>query len=195
MAIKIRRGLYGDTSPYIFFTGSSSDGNTAASVRNYIITVTAQLDPANSDNVQVKDLYLSEGNGYDTFEVQSTPYTEWVDHEDNTFASATEVVDYINLSISQGVDQVDDLIATPRVGSGSNLYGVGVNNLFTVDGSIDLGVSYYWDETTFPNGVEVSRYDRRKITGIITEVGTYTVAYEVVNPNGITTTSLDIVAF
>ncbi len=195
MAIKIRRGLYGDTSPYIFFTGSSSNGNTAASVRNYIITVTAQLDPANSDNVQVKDLYLSEGNGYDTFEVQSTPYTEWVDHEDNPFASAVEVVDYINLSISQGVDQVDDLTATPRVGAGSSSYGVIVNNLFTLDAALDLGVSYFWDETTFPNGVEVSRYDRRKVSGIITEAGTYTLAYEVINLNGITSTTIDIVAF
>ena len=184
MPIKIRRGAAGDASPLIMFTGFTTSNQSASNISNMVSRVQPRINPSDPDLVDVLDVFSTETNGYDTFELDSIHYTEWLDKDDNTFQNAGDVVGYIDGEILSYTGAVSQRLATPltiplqiTINSGDS-FELKVN-------SITFG-AIFWDESTFISGVEVSPYDRRIIRGTINTPGTYNFAYDATNMNGIT---------
>lgn len=188
MTIRIRKGLLGNESPAIAFIGITSEETSSASRLLEADSITPEVD---GDNVNLIDDWLSENNGDTTYDFFGIHYNEFLDLDDNTFSSAVGVASYIN-DIKVGVVTAMYIRrSTPLVANDTINTTVGA--AFTYNASLIGAVSYYWDETTFPNGVDVSRYDRRKISGIITQAGTYTIGFDAVNRIGARSTSVDII--
>lgn len=187
MTIQITRGPRGDGSPVISFVGLTTDGNSAADTYNNIFGITPQINGSNSDAVDIVDDNATTTSGNGIFVLKGVPYTEWRDRQGSSFASANDVLTYIQDEIFVANELLQNRISTP-IGIGTSI-NVGLNSFFEFDGSLQGGSGYFWDRNTFPSpSIEVSRSDRRKISGIVTLPGTYQVDYEVANINGITTT-------
>lgn len=187
MTIQITRGPRGDGSPVISFVGLTTDGNSAADTYNNIFGITPQINGLNSDAVDIVDDNATTTGGNAVFVLQGVSYTEWRDRQGGSFASSNDVLTYIQNEISVANDLLRNRISPP-IGIGTSI-NVGLNSFFEFDGSLEGGCGYFWDRNTFPSAnIEVARYDRRKISGIVTLPGTYQVDYEVANINGITTT-------
>ena len=182
MAIKITGGPAGAGSPLIIFEGSASDGTTSANIVNSVVRVEARVNSLDSDYLEILDLFATTANGFDTLDVQPLHYSEWEDRDGNTFANTGDVKGYIDGFKPAYLASRRASKATPTilpisvsVSSGSS-FSATVNNL--TYGAI------FWDESTFVSGVEVSRFDRRKISGTISSTGTYNFGYTVANLNG-----------
>jgi len=193
MAIKIHRGMLGSHSPFILFTGMSSDGTSSANGKIGVDEITVLSNISNADHIDIIDDRLTISNNHITYDIYNVHYSEWVDSDGNSFGDADAVIDYIQEEIDTIITTVnqDISLAQPRIGNQNNIL-VSVNSSFTYDASYINGIGYYWDESTFPTGVEVSRYDRRKIGGTISQVGTYVIGLEIANKNGIVPTDVTI---
>lgn len=194
MTIRIVRGMLGDQSATISFLGITSEGASAASYKKEVSDFTAEVG-IDTVFVRVVDNALTENNGSTTYELENTHYTEFLDSQGNSFSGAQDVVDFLNNQKTGIVTSVYNSTRVPYRVSGLpvDTVNVSVNTQFSFTASLQRAVSYYWDEATFPNGVEVSRFDRRKISGIITQTGTYNIQFEAVNRIGSYNTSVDII--
>lgn len=190
MTIHIRRGILGDQSPSIAFIGITSDNTSSAKHLHEATSIDAEV--GDNDRVNIIDLALTENNGGNkTYDIFGAHYNEYRDLDGAPFSSAVGVVTYIN-DLKAGIVTTMYLARSLPLGSPDTV-NVSVGDTFTYNASKTRGVSYFWDETSFPNGVAPSPYDRRRITGIITQTGTYTINYEVANGLGTRITSVNIV--
>ncbi len=193
MTIQITRGILGELSPYIFFTGRASDNTSSANVKNNIDSITIDYNTDDADYIDIIDDIMTINNNHTTYEVYKVHYSEWLDADGNSFGDAAAVVDYVNDDIAASAFSItsEHSLAQPRIG-GQNFILASPNAPFTYDATHINGIGYYWDESSFPTGVEVSRYDRRKLNGTISQVGLYTINLEVSNLKGILPVSITI---
>jgi hypothetical protein len=193
MAIQISRDILGDSSPYIYFKGVTSDGTTATRITNNVSTISIGLNAEDADYIDIIDDDLTFSNTDTTYELYKVHYSEWLDSDGFDFGDADAVVDYINAEITSAITGITGIIslATPRTVN-QDLLVVPANTAFTYDATYSNGIGYYWDEATFPAGVEVSRYDQRILIGTITQSGTYVINFEVSNRNGIVAANVNI---
>ena len=188
MTIKISFGLRGENSPFIAFLGISSIGQSSPS--NLVSVSGINAGTTGSDLVNVENTFET-GRGDTTFyELFHVHYSNFVDDNDEVFNDASEVADYIN-------DKAE--LLEGNVALRFNRLNVGVTTIAASSGvafthSItDAGLlSIFWDRDSFPSGVTVSPFDRRKVTGTISSVGVYYLLYEKANAVGISTSSLHI---
>lgn len=190
MPIKIRRGTAGDASPLIMFTGFTTSDQSAANISNMVSRVQPRINPSDPDLIDVLDILSTESNGYDTFELDSIHYTEWLDRDDNPFQNAGDVVGYIDGERLSYIGAISQRRATPLVFPLQITINSGDSFELKVS-NITYG-SIFWDESTFTSGVEVSPYDRRIIRGTINTPGTYNFAYDATNMNGITSATATV---
>lgn len=190
MPIKIRRGTAGDASPLIMFTGFTTSDQSAANISNMVSRVQPRINPSDPDLIDVLDILATENNGYDTFELDSIHYTEWLDRDDNPFQNAGDVVGYIDGERLSYIGAISQRRATPLVFPLQITINSGDSFELKVS-NITYG-SIFWDESTFTSGVEVSPYDRRIIRGTINTPGTYNFAYDATNMNGITSATATV---
>ena len=179
----------GNESPSIAFIGVTSDRTSSATYLHQADAITPEVD---GDNVNIIDEWLTANNGggiiYDLYGVH---YSEYRDIYGNAFSDPVGVASHIN-EITAGIVTAMYIRRSLPLGD-SHTVNTTVGTPFTYNAVYTGGVSYYWDEASFPNGVDVSRFDRRKISGIITQTGTYTINFDVVNRIGTRSTSVDIV--
>ena len=186
MAIRIRKGPSNGTSPFISFLGITADGTSSASQYNLVTNIDPQFNSSNADAIDIVNLELtSQNGGTPIYELEGVSFDEWRDEDNLPFASANEVLLYIDDLIDTTVGKINRISASP-VGLATVTTWVAntpINYQFKIDG----GVSYYWNESTFPAGLSVSIFDNRIITGSVAAVGTYPLECEVANNVGITT--------
>lgn len=192
MAIQIHRGILGTLSPLIFFTGKTLDGTSAVNIANRITSITTQYNADDADYVDIVDNHTTLGNGgHTTFELLKVHYSEWEDGDGNSFGSAENVIQYIDQQISQSENEIAFSKTNPHTGTGlPDTVNASVGIAFTYNANYYNGISYFWDGSTFPNGVSVSVYDRRRISGIITQTGSYDIEFQVTGHNGTTLTKV-----
>ena len=190
MTIRIARGPRGDASPFLVFYGSASNNSSSTNVINLVSNVQASINIDNPNGVDVVDSYLTLGAGTPIYDVLDAPYDEWEDLNGNTFANASDVVNYINNLATTMIDNVVTRISPPV--STSSTITEAVNTPFTHSIQQDGVTGYFWDSFAFPNGVSVVEGDRRKISGIITQTGSYAISYEAASISGITSNILTI---
>ena len=188
MTIRISLGLRGEYSPFISFLGISSMGQGSGSAIISITSVNASTNGA--DLVSVENTAESIRNHSTVYELSDVHYTDFVNHYGAAFPNAPAVADYIN-------DQAE--LLTENVTRHSHLLDVGISTITVSSGAAfthgigESGIlNVFWDEDTFPSGVTVSPFDRRIVTGIITNTGNYYLAYDKANSVGISTSSLHI---
>jgi len=193
MAIQIHRGILGTHSPLILFTGSASDGTSSANGVNRINGISLQYNTDDTDYIDVIDDDLSTNNNHTTFDVYKVHYSDWLDIDGNSFGTAENVIQYIEQQITASQDRISFSQATAHLASGiPETVNASVGIAFTYNANYNNAVSYFWDEASFPAGVDVSRYDRRRISGSISQVGTYTIDFQIANHNGTVPTSVII---
>lgn len=190
MSIQIVRGPRGDGSPIISFVGQDSDDQQAADTFSFVQTITPQVNPLDSNSVDIVDTILTLINGNPTYLLANVDYVDWLDRDGNSFASALDVVTYIQNQTSGSITILEERTNTP-VAIGTSV-GVSAGVQFEFDGTHEGGCGYFWDTNGFPSTMEVSRFDRRKISGTINTPGTYGINYSVANVNGITTSTVTI---
>lgn len=190
MTIRIARGPRGTASPFLVFYGSASNSASSTNTVNLVSNIFAAINASNANGVDVVDNYASLGAGVPVYDVLDAPYDEWEDIDGNTFASASDVVNYINNLVNEQTTNVITRISAPV--SASSTITEAVNVPFTHSAYQDGVTGYFWDAAGFPNGVSVVEGDRRKISGIITQTGSYTINYEAASISGITSNILTI---
>ena len=189
MTISIARGPRGADSPFLIFYGSTSNSSSPTDGVNFVSNITAAVNATNPNGVDITNDLATAGAGTNVYEVFDAPYDEWRDLNDSSFSSAGEVVNYINTLTAERVDSINSRYNF--VGTASTIQ-VTQNVAFEHSVAQDYISGYFWREIDFPNGVEVSRYDRRIISGIITQIGLYDLTYEVANQSGIATNTLTL---
>ena len=190
MTINIRRGLLGEQSPAIAFVGLTSDKISSASYLKNVDTITAEIGDGDTVNIIDEALSLNNGGGK-TYELFGAHYSEFRDVDGAPFSDPVGVVSYIS-DLKVGIITAVYLQGSLPLPSNDTVNAtVGVQ--FSYDATKTRGVSYFWDESTFPNGVDVSRYDRRKISGIITQTGSYTIDFDVANGLGTRPFTVEVV--
>lgn len=192
MAIQIHRGILGTLSPLIIFTGRTSDNISAVNGANRIGSISVQYNIDDADYVDIVDNHATSGNGgHTTFELLKVHYSEWEDGDGNSFGSAMNVVQYIEQQVVQSQNEIALSQANPHTLTGlPETVNASVGVAFTYNANYYNGISYFWDEASFPAGVEVSRYDRRRISGIVTQTGTYDIEFQVTGHNGTSLTKV-----
>lgn len=193
MAIRIKKGPSNGSSPLLSFLGLSVDGSSAASQFNLITNILAQVNSVDNTRVDIVNLDLTlQRGGTQILELGGVSFDDWLGDQNETFTSAQEVVDYINLDIiAATIAKIELVTNTATANSGIVTVGAGVTFTYKANGT--GGIAYYWNELDFPPGVWVSTYDHRVISGVVTTPGNYIINYEVANQVGITSTFLDLV--
>ena len=175
----------------MLFTGSASDGTTSTNGANRIDGITAQYNTDDSDYVDIVDDGLTTSNNHTTYDVFKVHYSEWLDIDGNSFGSAENVIQYIQQQVTASQDRIAFAQTTAHTLTGiAETVNASVGVAFTYNANYHNGVSYFCDEESFPAGVKVSRYDRRRISGIVTQTGSYTINFHVANHNGTVPTSV-----
>ena len=183
----------GDVSPFIIFAGVSSDNTSAANIRNNIENITAQYNIEDANYIDVIDERASLNNLTTTFELYKVHYGDWLDRDGNAFGDTQAVVDYINEEVTVGSNNLIGESQLARTATGlPDTILCSAGSPFTYTATYSNGIGYFWDESSFPAGVEVSRFDQRKISGTIAQIGTYTINFEITNKNGILPTNVTI---
>ncbi len=192
MAIQIHRGILGPLSPVILFTGSASDGTASANGANRINGISVLYNTDDADYVDVIDDRLTVSNGnHTTYDIYKVHYSEWLDSDGNSFGSAENVIQYIEQEIIATQDRIAFAQSTAHTSTGSpDTVNATVGIAFTYNANYYNAISYFWDEASFPAGVDVSRYDRRRISGIITQTGSYDIEFQVTGHNGTSLTKV-----
>lgn len=188
MTIKISLGLRGEDSPFIAFLGISSEGQGSASAIVSASSINASTN--GSDLVSVENTSASGRSDNTVYELLDVHYTDFVDNNDASFPNASAVSDYINDQVELLSENVS--LKFSRLSVGVSTISVSSGVAFTHSITDPGLLSIFWDRDTFPTGVSVSPFDRRKVTGIITNTGDYYLAYDKANAVGISTSSLHI---
>ena len=188
MTIKISLGLRGEYSPFIAFLGISSVGQGSGSAIVSVSSINASTN--GSDLVSVENTSDSGRNGSAVYELLDVHYTDFVDNNDASFPNASAVADYISDQVELLSENVS--LKFSRLSVGVSTISVSSGVAFTHSITDPGLLSIFWDRDTFPTGVSVSPFDRRKVTGIITNTGDYYLAYDKANAVGISTSSLHI---
>lgn len=176
------RGVGGERSPFISFVGLSSDSSTSTSNINSRINIEAQLS-GDTDRVDVVNRMATHTEGSDIYELYSIHYTDWRDFDNNPFTSAVGVVSAINDYPYAFNDGHNALQPSLKAGSPTG-YSLTSGNPYTLKIEYDGAGRYYWDQSTLPPGMDISRYDNRIIEGTPTTTGTYIVDFEIGNAFG-----------
>lgn len=188
MTIKISFGLRGENSPFITFLGISSIGQSSAST---VVSVSGiNAGTTGSELVNVENTFESGRSDTTVYELFNVHYSNFIDDNDEAFNDASEVADYINDKAELLAENVS--LRFSRLNVGFSTISVSSGVAFTHSVTDPGLLSIFWNRDTFPSGVSVSPFDRRKITGTISSVGDYYLAYDKSNAVGITTSSLHI---
>ena len=176
------RGVGGERSPFISFVGLSSDGSSATSNINSRINIEAKLS-GDTDRVDVLYRITTHTVGSDVLELFGVHYTDWRDFDNNTFTSAVGVVSAINdyqYAFNDGHNALE-----PTLKAGNPVaYNLSTGSPYSLKLEYDGAGRYYWDQSTIPPGMDISRYDNRIIEGTPTTPGTYLVDFELGNAFG-----------
>lgn len=170
MTIQIKRGLLGDRSLTLALVGKTADGSSSTDqyMRVDSISVVYGSDP---DTINILDNYLTTTSGTSMYQLHAVHYSEFSDNDGNAFPDSQSVVDYIQ-DIKNAVDNYYANI--PRVSAGSTTqFTIPVNTDFTSKVEFDNAINYYWDESDFQAGVNVSSYDNRILYGNISTPALY----------------------
>ncbi len=135
--------------------------------------------PSGND-INVLNENMTAGAGVSIYSLRKVPYTDFLDADGNAFGSVAETANYINNAAAVGSLRFPE----PSVGLALT---VASGNSFEYEVRYDRGTSYYWDNVTFPTGVDVASGDNRKLVGNVSTPGTYFISLEVSNFFGITT--------
>ena len=133
---------------------------------------------ASGNNISILNENLTVGSGVSIFLMKDIPYTRFMDSDGFDFANVGAAVSYINDASSVGTERLRETI-------NSLTYNVDVSQSFEYNALFHRASSYYWDESSFPAGVQVSAADNRKLYGTISSTGTYDIGLEVANYFGI----------
>ena len=173
------------------FIGVSSTGQSAPSSIIPVDSVAASVSIANTNGVNITNERVGDNQGGLTaYELHNVDYRDFRGDNNSSFTSAEAVADYINTEIQLIQDNI--ILRYTKL---PNTVGI-----LTVAHSVqfqyklpDAGIlSVFWDETTFPSGVDVSHFDNRILNGTITTPGDYYLEYDKTNATGITTSTLHI---
>ena len=143
-----------------------------------------------SELVNVENTFESGRSDTTVYELFNVHYSNFIDDNDEAFNDASEVADYINDKAELLAENVS--LRFSRLNVGFSTISVSSGVAFTHSVTDPGLLSIFWNRDTFPSGVSVSPFDRRKITGTISSVGDYYLAYDKSNAVGITTSSLHI---
>ena len=138
------------------------------------------------DSISILNENLSVGSGVSIFLLKDIPYTRFMDSDGVHFANVGAAVSYINDASSVGTERL-------RTNINSLTFNVTSGQSFEYNALFQRASSYYWDETSFPAGVQVSVADNRKLYGTISSTGTYYISLEVSNYFGVTSETVTLV--
>ena len=190
MTIKISFGLRGENSPFMGFIGVSSEGQSSPSSIVSVDAITASVSAANTNGINITNSNVGENQDGAAYELHNVDYRDFRGDNNSPFTSAESVADYINSEIQLITDNI--ILRYTKLPNTVGILTVAQNVQFQYK-LPDPGVlSIFWDENTFPSGVDVSHYDNRIIQGIISTVGDYYLEYEKTNATGITTSTLHL---
>ena len=190
MTIKISFGLRGENSPFMGFIGISSTGQSSPSSIVSVDSITANVSVANTNGVTIINSNIGENQDVIAYELHNVDYRDFRDDNNSSFISAESVVDYINTEIQLITDNI--ILRYTKLPNTVGILTVAQNVQFQYK-LPDPGVlSIFWDESTFPSGVDVSHFDNRILHGTITTTGDYYLEYDKTNATGITTSTLHI---
>lgn len=170
MTIQIKRGLLGDRSLIISLAGSTADDTSSVDqwVRIDSLSVTYGVDP---DTINIIDDNLTTTENTTMYYLHGVHYSEWLDTVGNTFPDSQSVVNYIQNIINNAKEYYN---IVPRLSVGSTTeFNIPVNTNFSSKVEFDNAINYFWERSDFQGSVEVSRFDPRVITGIITTPALY----------------------
>lgn len=187
MTIQINRGLLGDRSLIVSLVGSTADGTSSVDqwVRVDSLSVTYGVDP---DAINIIDNNLTTTENTTMYYLQEVHYSEWLDSDGNTFPDSQSVVNYIQNIINNANDYYN---IVPRLSVGSTTeFTIPVNTNFSSKVEFDNAVNYFWERSDFQGSVDVSRFDNRVITGIISTAALYEYTLNVQTITGISSVSV-----
>lgn len=195
MPLYIVQGPTGDNSIFFGIEGTDSNGQSCAKHALSIYSTRAQINASLSDTVDIVDetASFSDPSSHTVVDLFAAPYQDFRSVTNTSFASALDVVNYINNLVVEHQNKIREFVGlathTPSV------VNAPLNVPFTYTVDAPGGVSYFWNETSFPPGLTLSSFDRRKIVGTPTQVGSYSINVEIRNQAGIlsTTVLLDVV--
>lgn len=172
------------------FIGLSSVGQASPSPFIGVEDIIASVSIGNTYGIDILNTRMSQNQDANVYELHNVDYRDFTDDNNNAFISAEAVVDYINTEaslISQNI-----ILRYTRLPNYVGILTVAQNVQFQYK-LLDQGViSIFWDESSFPPSVDVSHFDNRIISGVITTTGDYYLEYEKTNASGITTSTLHI---
>lgn len=187
MTIQIKRGLLGDRSLIISLAGSTADGTSSVDqwVRIDSLSVTYGVDP---DTINVVDDNLTTTENTTMYYLHGVHYSEWLDTDGNTFPDSQSVVNYIQ-NIINSANEYYNIVPRLSVGSTTE-FNIPVNTNFSSKVEFDNAINYFWERSDFQGSVDVSRFDNRVITGIITTPALYEYTLNVQTITGISSVSV-----
>ena len=172
------------------FIGVSSEGQSSPSSIVSVDAITASVSAANTNGINITNSNVGENQDGAAYELHNVDYRDFRGDNNSPFTSAESVADYINSEIQLITDNI--ILRYTKLPNTVGILTVAQNVQFQYK-LPDPGVlSIFWDENTFPSGVDVSHYDNRIIQGIISTVGDYYLEYEKTNATGITTSTLHL---
>lgn len=190
MTIKITFGVRGEYSPLMGFLGVTSSGQSSPSSIVSINSVVASVSIGNTFGVNIENTYVSSNQSSTSYDLYNVDYREFRDSNNNEFISPEAVTDYINSSIQIATDNI--ALRYTRLPSVIGITTVTQNTPFEYQIQDPGVLSIFWKKLSIPLGIEVSQFDNRTISGILTSVGDYYLEYEKANATGLTTSTLHI---
>ena len=190
MPITISFGRRGDYSPFLGFLGVSSEGKSSPSQLISVNAVAAGINSTNSSNIDVTNSYVTGNQDSTAYELFDVSYTDFRDEDSNSFTDAQSLVDYINDRAQVAQDNIRLFFSRSQAVTNNTTVSRNTSFEYRIPDSGLLSI--FWKENTFPQGVTVSRYDRRIVSGIISSTGDYYLSYEKANAVGISTSTLHI---
>lgn len=173
------------------FIGLSSTGQSSPNSLIAVDSVSANVSAANTNGVNIINDRVGENQGgIIAYELHNIDYRDFRGDNNSSFISAESVVDYINTEIQLIKDNI--ILRYTKLPNTVGILTVAHDVQFQYK-LPDPGIlSLFWDESTFPPGVDVSHFDNRIINGTITTTGDYYLYYDKTNATGITTSTLHI---
>ena len=141
---------------------------------------------SSGNNISILNENLSVGSGVSIFLMRDIPYTRFMDSDGVDFANVGAAVSYINDASSVGATRL-------RSNINSLTFNVTSGQSFEYNALFQRASSYYWDESSFPAGVQVSSADNRKLYGTISSTGTYYISLEVANYFGLSSETVTLI--
>lgn len=172
------------------FIGISSEGLSSPSSFVGIDAITASVSSENINGVDIINTNISQNQDAYAYELHNVDYRDFRDDNDSSFISAESVVDYINTEIQLISKNI--VLRYTKLPNHVGILTVAQNVQFQYKVLDEGMLSIFWDSNTFPASVDVSHFDNRIISGVITSTGDYYLDYDKTNASGITTSTLHI---